>query len=461
MRLKRTRSLALGVAALTLLALGACSTGVPSGEGSSTASTPTERQELEFWFWGAGPTQQKIMNEVLVDGFNQSQDQYTLSVNFNNAVDKNIQVALSSNKGPDIVYGSGPSFSAQYAAANKLADMTPYAEKYGWQERLLAPMYESGTVNGKLYSLPNSLINIGVFYNKKVLDELGATPPTTFGELTGIMDKAAAAGMYPSVTGNKGWKPVNQNYISLFLTHEAGGHAVYEALQGTVPWNDPRIVSAVNASTEFYQNGYLGGKDYANLNFVESMQLLSQGKSPFFIGPTLAFQFAMDFFNDGNGNVDDLGFMPFPNVNTSLPSPKFTLGSTASLSINAASKNPDGAAMVIDYMLSESFAKEMNQGWPGYWAVPLRDFNLDPADYTGLSKAFVSAVKETTAGVDEGKFGFFAGTFFPPATAAALTDIDGVWLGTVSAEDFLAKIQTTFDQEKAKGLVPPIPEPLG
>ena len=26
-------------------------------------------------------------------------------------------------------------------------------------------------------------------------------------------------GMYSSVTGNKGWQPVNENYASLFLTH--------------------------------------------------------------------------------------------------------------------------------------------------------------------------------------------------------------------------------------------------
>ncbi|WP_353081214.1 ABC transporter substrate-binding protein [Tessaracoccus lapidicaptus] len=446
------KTVASATAAAAMLALAACA-------GNGTAADGGGRQDLEFWFWGAGPAQQEVMNEVLVKGYNESQDKYTLSVNFNNAVDKNIQVALSSNKGPDIVYGSGPSFSAQYAASNKLADMTPYAEQYGWEDRLLAPMYESGTVDGKLYSLPNSLINIGVFYNKTVLADLGAEVPTTFDELTAVMDQAAAAGLYPSVTGNKGWKPVNQNYISMFLTHEAGGHAVYEALQGTAKWTDPRIVDAVNASADFYKAGYLGGDDYANLNFVESMQLLAQGKSPFFIGPTLAFQFASDFFNEEAGNVEDLGFMPFPNVNGDLASPSFTLGSTASLSINAASENKDGAAEVIDYMMSEDFAKEMNKSWPGYWAVPLKDFNLDENEYEGLSKEFVKAIKETSTGVADGNFGFFAGTFLPPATASALTDIDGVWLGTVTTEEFLTKVQATFDGELAKGLVPPVPEP--
>jgi raffinose/stachyose/melibiose transport system substrate-binding protein len=451
--MKRTRLAIAAASIATALAvtMSGCSTGGDSGGG--------DRQKLELWFWGAPPAQQETMQKVLVDGFNESQDAYELEVNFDNAVDKNIQVALSANKGPDVVYGSGPAFASAYAAEGKLADMTPYAEKYGWKDRILDSMYESGTVDGKLYSLPNSIEDIGVFYNTKVLDTLGVEIPKTYDEFVAVMDKAAAAGLYSSVTGNQGWKPVNQNYISLFMSQVAGGKTMYDALQGTIPWTDPALVKAVEDSADFYNAGYLGGKDYANLNFDQSMKLLSEEKSPFFIGPSLAFQFASNYFNDDTGNTADLGYMPFPTINPDLPTPYYTLGTTASLSINESSENKDGAAEVIDYMMTDSFAKEMNETWPGYWAVPLKDFDLNADDYSGLSKPFVTAIKETIAGVNDGNYGYFVGTFFPPATAAALTDIDSVWLGNVTAEDFLATVQKTFDEEKAKGLVPPLPEP--
>lgn len=445
---RKTLVAAAGMAVVAALALAGCSGDAAGG-----------RQKLELWFWGAPPQQQQVMKDVLVEGFNASQDEYELQVTFNNAVDKNVQVALTANKGPDIVYGSGPAFAAAYAQQGKLADMTPYAEKYGWQDRILEPIYDSGTVDGKLYSLPNSIEDIGVFYNTKVLDSLGVDVPTTYDEFVDVLDAADAAGLYPSVTGNQGWKPVNQNYISLFLSQVAGGKTVYQALQGEVPWTDPRIADAVTASAEFYQDGYLGGDDYATLNFDQSMQLLSAEKSPFFIGPSLAFQFASNYFNDEAGNTEDLGFMPFPTINPELPSPYFTLGTTASLSINAASKNPDGAAEVIDYMMSEDFTKEMNRDWPGYWAVPLKDFPLDPADYDGLSKPFVEAMRQTIDGVNAGNYGFFAGTFFPPATATLFTDVDGVWLGTQTTEQFLDQVESTFTGEFDKGLVPPLPEP--
>lgn len=442
---------ALVMTSALALAVSGCSSG------SSDSSSAGGRKNLQFWFWGAPPAHQAAMKKILVNGFNASQSKYRLSVTFNNNVDQNVQVALTANRGPDIVYGSGPAFAAAYVGKGKLANMDPYAKKYGWKSRLLGPMYESGTVGGKLYSLPNSLNTLGIFYNKKVLAKLKEPVPKTFGQLTSVMDKAKAAGLYASVTGNKGWKPVNENYSSIFLTHDAGPSVIQQALTGKIPWTSPRIVKAVQDSADFYKKGYLAGKDYNNLNFTDSMQLLKDEKSPFFIGPSLAFQFATDYFNDANGNVDDLGFTSFPNVNKSLASPLYTLGTTASLSINAHSPNKDGAAEVINYMLSPSYAKEMTKVWPGYWGVPLKKFDADPGDFSGLSKQYVTAIQNMINTVNQGHFGYFTATFFPPATEQALVNIDSVWLGKTSARKFLDGVESTFKTELDKKLVPPIP----
>ncbi len=440
---------ALVMFGLMALAVSACASG-PANESSG-------RKNLQFWFWGAPPAHQAAMKKILVNGFNASQSKYTLSVTYNNSVDQNVQVALTAGKGPDVVYGSGPAFAAAYVGKGKLADMDAYSQQYGWKDRILGPMYESGTVGGKLYSLPNSLNTLGIFYNKKVLAKLGSPVPATFADLESTMEKAKAAGLYASVTGNKGWKPVNENYTSLFLTHSAGPSVVHDALTGKIPWTDPAIVQAVQASADFFKKGYLAGKDYSNLNFTDAMQLLKAGKSPFFIGPALAFQFATDFFNPQSGNVDDLGFTAFPNVNPKLASPLYTLASTASLSINAGSPNKDGAAAVINYMLTPKFAKDMTTVWPGYWGVPLKNFDANPNDFTGLSKQYVIVIQNMINSVNNGNFGYFTGTFFPPATEQALVNIDSVWLGKTSAQAFLAKAQSTFKTELDKKLVPPIP----
>lgn len=443
------------VFAPSLLALALVLSACGSGDDASSSG----RQKLTFWFWGAPPAHQATMTKVLVDGFNAAQSKYTLEVTYNNAVDKNVQVALAANQGPDVVYGSGPAFAAAYANSGKLADMDEYAAKYGWKDRILGPMYESGTVGGKLYALPNSLNTLGIFYNKAVLKQLGAEVPTTIEQVESIMDKAKANGMYASVTGNKGWRPVNENYSSLFLTHVAGPQNVYDALEGKTPWTSPPIQAAIDKSAQWYQKGYLAGKDYTNLNFTQSMQLLSDGKAPFFVGPTLAFQFATDYFNDKNGNTDNLGFTPFPTIGQGLTSPLYTLSTTASLSINANSKHKDGAAEVIDYMMTDTFLKDMTATWPGYWGVPLKTFTANPVDFQGLSKEYVTAIGNMITAVNAGNFGYFTATFFPPATQQEFINIDTVWAGKESTGDFLSKVDKTFQEELAKKLVPPIPVP--
>ena len=228
-----------------------------------------QRETVTMWFWGAPPEHQVTMNEVLVEPYNASQDEYELVVEFRNTVDNDIAVALAAGEGPDIVYGSGPSFVAPYAAAGKLESMDRYSEQYGWRDRILAPIYESGTVNGELYALPNSLNTLGIFYNKAVLEEHGWEPPTTIEELEAIMDAAMEEGLYASVTGNKGWRLVNENYTSLFLTHMAGPGRL-RALHGERPWNSPEIAAAIEKSAEWYQKGYLAGEDYINLNFNDA-----------------------------------------------------------------------------------------------------------------------------------------------------------------------------------------------
>ena len=127
------------------------------------------------------------------------------------------------------------------------------------------------------------------------------------------MDDALDQGLYASVTGNKGWRPVNENYTQLFLTHWAGPQATYDAITGAIPWTDASIAEAMQKSAEWFQADYLAGEDYFNLNFLDAVSLLSSNDAPFFFGPSLVFQFATSFYSEEDGNLDELGFFPLPS----------------------------------------------------------------------------------------------------------------------------------------------------
>lgn len=419
-----------------------------------------EREQITMWFWGAEPYAQEAMNELLVVPYNESQDQYELVVEFRPTVDADMQTALAANEGPDIVYGSGPSFVMPLVEAGKLEPLDAYAQEYGWADRILTPMYEAGTVNGTLYSLANGLSTMGVFYNKKVLSDNGWEVPATIEELEAIMDQAMEKGLYASVTGNKGWQPVNENYASLFLTHVAGPETMYKVLTGEESWENENVIAAIAKSKEWWDKGYLAGSDYPNLNFSESLALLAAEQSPFFIGPSIAYQWAASYFVDDL--AENLGFIPFP-ATEQVPDTTYTLGVACTLSINAnaTQEHKDEAAKIIDMMMTAEFMQDMTAAWPGYWGTPLKDLSaVDTSEMSYLSKEFVTVVQNIAEAVNNGNFGYYDNVFFPGATQTRIVNIDEVWYDTTTVEDYVASIQAEFEVELEKGLVPPIPEPV-
>lgn len=463
----KRRLVAVAISVMMLISAG-CGTGnSQSKSDENTGQTMTvvqeqssaseEKKQISMWFWAAPADQQVVLKNALEEKINGMQDDYELHIEFRAGVDANISTALAAGEGPDIVYTSGPSYVTSFVEAGKLENLDRYSEKYGWKDRLIESVYNSGTVDGSLYGLGNSLMTMGVFYNKKVLEENGWEVPKTIEEMETIMAAAKEKGLYGSVTGNKGWKPVNANYSSLFLNHIAGAHKVYECLEGEDKWNNPDMIAAINKSTEWYQEGYLGGDNYNDLNFDESVQLLSMKQSPFFIGPSNVFQWAPKYFRGLTEN--DLGFIPFPATNDKVGYPMYVVGVTACLSINANTPYKDECAEILDYIMTKDFMIEMTQGWPGYWAIPLKEYDIPVDEFTGVANVFSMAMVDVVDAINNGNFGFYTSSFFPPATDVALQDIDSVWLGVITAEELLDKVDTEFKKEQEKGLVVPIPEP--
>ena len=417
------------------------------------------REEITMWFWGAEPYAQEAMKELLVDEYNASQEDYQLVVEFRPSVDADMTTALAANQGPDIVYGSGPSFVMPLVEAGKLENMDRYAEEYGWKEKILEPYYEAGTSDGSLYSLVNGVSTVGVFYNKKVLEDNGWAVPTTMEELENIMDQALEKGLYASVTGNKGWQAVNENYVSLMLTHIATPQTMYNVLNGEESWVNDDVKAAIEKTKEWWDKDYFAGDDYVNLNYSESLQLLADEKSPFFIGPSIAFQWAASYFTDDK--TENIAFMPFP-ATEQVPDTTYTLGGACTLSINANAEesHKDEAARIIDMMMNAEFMQEMTAAWPGYWGTPLKDLStVDTSEMGYLSSSFVDVVKSISDAVNNGNFGYYDNMFFPPATQTEIINIEEVWYDTVSVDDYLQTLEETFQEELEEGLVPPIPQP--
>jgi raffinose/stachyose/melibiose transport system substrate-binding protein len=416
------------------------------------------RQSITMWFWGATPYYRQALDEALVKPFNASQSDYELIIEYRPSVDNDVRVALMGGAGPDLVYASGPSDVASLARAGKLAPLDAYARQRGWVERLQAPLLASCMSDGHLYCLPLSQEADGLFYNKAVLNKYGWQVPRTKAEVESIMVQAQAAGLYASVTGNKRWQPVNENYSSIFLNQALGPVNMTCLVSGRTRWDSPRVVQALTDLRSWFQRGFLGNQDYFALDFDLSLLLFKEGRSPFFFAPTILFQWAPKYFTGDEAEV--IGFAPVPQFSAASVYPFFDIGAAFTYSINARSKVKEGAAQVLEMMLSPRFITRIAKLWPGYWAPPLKEFPDDPAA-SSLGRLFYAATAEVSRAVSTGAYGYRVGTFLPPATKDVfIKDVEAMWLDQETPAQLLAKAQRTFSHEQSLGLVRPLSGPV-
>ena len=137
--------------------------------------------------------------------------------------------------------------------------------------------------------------------------------------------------------------------------------------------------------------------------------------------------------------------------------PNYPLGIGATFSIGTKSKNPEGAVEVLDYVFTEQFYTDINNRWLGVWNIPLRSLDNIKLNDTVLPE-YTRALNDLAHAVDENLYGYTTWTFMPPATNSYLVNgIEQVWFDAITPEEFLAKLDVTFEKEYASGKVASVP----
>lgn len=406
---------------------------------------------ITFWYESASPENQDNLKNLLVDPFNKAHPEDSLSIDFRGAdLDKQLRIAMLSGSGPDVVYTAGPSYVASMAQAGQLLPLDEYAQKLGWNDRLLPLFMELGKYNGKLYALAKTYETLGLFYNKTLFDKNGWKAPTTIAELEALADEMKGKGLVPFGAGNADWRPTNEHYVSIVINSVAGPDNVYKALTGAIPWTDPSMVAAIDKLDEWWQKGYFG-PNYFSLTGEQAFAQVGTGQAGMAPTGTWNFTNVPTYFPPNNAEP---GFVGFPSASGA---PVYPLGIGSTFSINSKSANPDGAAAVLDYIFTPQFYGAMNSVWQGEWNLPLKDLSgVKLSDK--VTPLYTETMKNLATAVGDGRYGYTTWTFLPPATDTYLVSgMEEVWLKKISSKDYLKKWDDTFKQEKDQGKVPAIP----
>ncbi len=364
------------------------------------------------------------------------------------------RTALAGGAGPDVVYTPGPAFAVQVAEAGQFLSLDEFATTYGWNERFAPWALELGKVKGTLFSIPNQVETLVLYYNQTLFEENGWAPPTTIDELTALSETINGAGIIPFAHGNSEFRDANEWFVGEYLNHIAGPDKVYQALTGQAQWTDPEFVDAITALNEAQQNGwYMGGLDrYYTTTFADANDALAAGEAAMKIEGSWAVADLNTFFGEAGGYDAEWAWVPMPSASGEAI---YDLGIGSTVSINTNAPNPDAVAEFIDYLFSsETQASLVVDCGDSPASVPIEEGAL-----AGVDPRYAEILTAQDEISRTGGYGYTTWTFWPSATRTHLVEnIERVWGGEITVEEYLQGMQDVFDGELADGTVPPVPD---
>lgn len=457
------------VIALVASIAGCAAPAAPAGEAAAPAQEAApaaggdaagEKTKVVWWTEG-GNIDAAVRDELqrqLVDTFNASHPDIELELVYQENLSDVLRTAVQAGEGPDIIQTPGPGFLLEFQKAGLVLPMNDFADDYGWKDEILPWAYESGTLEGQLYGLPLTFESMVLIYNTKVLADLGLTPPTNRAEFDAVAKALQDAGLLAISYGNVGWQPTNEHLLGMWLNAYAGSDAVYEGLTGKRLWTDELFAGAIDMLKEdITTNGYFAGglEDYYSFDWDTFWSTLASDKAGMMTIGTWGFRGASDYLKD---NPEGWDWVMLPSLREGVPQ-GFDLAIGSTVSINAATEHPEAAAEVLDYLYNDpARAASIAQIFSfGEFVVPIKFAATDiPSDVDPRVARFLTEFAKVTG---EGNYGYTTWTFWPAEAETQMwKDIELVWSGELTTEEYLAKHQELWDKARTDNALPPVPE---
>jgi raffinose/stachyose/melibiose transport system substrate-binding protein len=424
-----------------------------AGLGRVASTFAQDQPTLQMWFnTTGGSAVAECIVKTAIDPYNAQggpQIEATLQANNWDAT----RTALAGGAGPDVVETPGPSFVFELAKAGQLLALDEFVTQHGWDKSFTPWALSLGLVNGKLYSIPDQVETLVLYYNKTLFEENGWQPPKTIDEMMSLAGQIKDAGLIPFAHGNQEWRPANEWFVGEMLNHGAGPQKVYEALTGVTPWTDPAFVDSLTKLNQMQQDGwFMGGLDrYYTTPFADANAAFGDGDAAMKIEGTWWIAEGHTFFGDEAGNSNDWDWVPVPSTSGEAI---FDLGIGSTFSINANTEHPQEVAQFLTYY----FSPEMQAKRAVECGLAPAPVSIPAEMLTGLDPRYAAILEQMNAASTAGNYGYTTWTFWPPKSDVYIyEEIEKVWAGDMTVEAYLQGLQTLFDQEKAAGDIPPIP----
>ncbi|MFC0433076.1 N-acetylglucosamine/diacetylchitobiose ABC transporter substrate-binding protein [Kutzneria buriramensis] len=357
-----------------------------------------------------------------------------------------LQPRFANGTPPDVIDDSGDNQikPGTLVTSNALTDLQPLLDAPSYddpnvkvRDTLLPGVLDVGTYNGKVYLLNYSYTAYGLWYNKKLFDSKGWTPPKTWNDFKTLAPQIKAAGIAPWVHAGK--YPYYMGVPIMDWIGKAGGNQVLIDIDNLKPnaWRVDAVKASLNAVVDMVHNGWvLPGAE--GMSHIESQQAFLDGKAAFIPVGTW-------FENEMRKTIPagtELTLVAMPDLTDKDAQPYGTLRAEAGepFIVPVKAKNQAGGLEFLRVMLSKDAAKNFAQATSSLSIVK------GSADSVTTSTALTSANKAVQA-AGENLLHYRSVTDWYPTLINEWEAATGeLMAGRFTADQWIDKVQAAADK---------------
>lgn len=218
------------------------------------------------------------------------EEQHGISIDLvtmpNEDIESVISTKLATNDPPDIFLANSPQCVIQYNATEtcEVLDEEP------WVERLVAPDVLKYKEDGHIYAMPSyspATMFGGVYYNKKVMEDLGYDnpQPKTMEEFWSILEDIKNQGVTPLyMTDADAWTTQIWTTMGWAVALDDQKDTIYdELLTNKKKFSEiPELIDILQQLQDIYNNGY-ANENHASKTYDTAMAAVGEGEYPMVI----------------------------------------------------------------------------------------------------------------------------------------------------------------------------------
>jgi multiple sugar transport system substrate-binding protein len=177
----------------------------------------------------------------------------------------------------------------------------------------MAAVQPTMTRNGKIWGVPYSYYQWGVYYRKDIYDKLGLSEPKTWNELLSNCDALKGVGVTPFTIGTKFlWTAAG---VFDYLNLRTNGYDVHNALTaGEIKYTDDRIrATFANWKEMLDRCSFID--NHASLDWQGGVAAFAKGDAAMYV----MGNFSVGAYREAGLKDDQIDFFQFPEITPGLP----------------------------------------------------------------------------------------------------------------------------------------------